>query len=49
MTEAERVALEKKIEDWHFNGAGADQDLWEYLGWTREMYWDWASTGRLPE
>lgn len=41
--------VDDKIDAWHFDGAGTDQTLWEYLGWTEEEYTKWAVTGTKPK
>jgi len=39
--------LYEQIESWH-KGAGADQNLHEFLGWTWDEYARWVETGEQP-
>ena len=36
------------IDEWH-DGAGLDQELHEYLGWTEEEYAQWINNYEIPE
>jgi hypothetical protein len=39
--------VEEKIEAWHEGSAGRGQEIWEYLGWTREQYVVYVEKGEL--
>lgn len=40
--------VDARINAWH-NGAGQDQEIYEYLGWTREQYLLWVETWEIPD
>ena len=33
--------IDEHVEKWH-KGEGRNQELWEYLGLTKEEYWRWV-------
>jgi hypothetical protein len=44
---------EKQVDDlidlWHKGGGGTGKELFEFLGWTREEYFEWVNTNAPPE
>jgi len=38
--------IDDLINAWH-NGAGGNQELWQYLGWTWKQYKTWVETGKI--
>lgn len=42
-------SLNNLIEAWRMTDAGRNQEIWEFLGWSRAQYECWLNTDEIPD